>query len=130
MKARIIPIAVAALGCFALSGPALGQQTQEVIVEAPHAVTTGTQTGAFGEKVQTVSIVYKVSYSDLNIATHSGALALQKRVKDAAAQACKQLTKLYPSSYEGQPPCVDGAVASAMKQVDSAIAAAERVAKQ
>ena len=48
-----------------------------------------------GQRLPALSIVYKVSYSDLNLGTHSGAVELEKRIKDSAAKACQQLAKLY-----------------------------------
>ncbi|HYB33680.1 MAG TPA: UrcA family protein [Steroidobacteraceae bacterium] len=95
----------------------------EVIVEAPHVESTMVK-GA-----PALSIVYKVSYSDLNLATHSGATELQKRIKDSATKACAQLAKLYPTTVESDPPCVQSAVKNATAQADKAIAAAEKGGK-
>lgn len=95
----------------------------EVIVEAPHVESTMVK----GAPV--LSIVYKVGYSDLNLATHSGATELQKRIKDSATKACAQLAKLYPTTVESDPPCVQSAVKNAMAQADKAIAAAEKGGK-
>jgi len=78
-----------------------------------------------GQRREALSIVYKVDYSDLNLATHSGAVELQKRIKESATRGCEQLAKLYPETSEGDTPCVQGAVKSAMDQANKAIAAAE-----
>jgi UrcA family protein len=101
----------------------LAQQTPEVLVEAPHVESTSVK------GVPALSIVYKVSYADLNLATHSGATELQKRVKDSATKACAQLAKLYPNTVESDPPCAQAATKNAMAQADKAIAAAEKGAK-
>jgi UrcA family protein len=116
-------ISVAAISCFAVSSAAWAQQAQEVVVEVPHVEAT-TVKGA-----PALSIVYKVSYADLNIGTNSGAVELQKRVKDSATHACAQLKKLYPNSVEPDPPCVQAAIKNAMAQANKAIAAAEKTAK-
>ena len=90
MRVGQLYITVAAISCFAASSPGWAQQASEVVVEAPHVEAT-TVKGA-----PALSIVYKVSYADLNIGTNSGAVELQKRIKDSATQACAQLKKLYP----------------------------------
>jgi UrcA family protein len=100
----------------------LAQQVPEVVVEAPHVEST-TVNGA-----PALSIVYKVNYADLNLATHSGAVELQKRIKDSATKACAQLKKLYPSSVDTDPPCAQAATKNAMAQANKAIAAAEKTA--
>jgi UrcA family protein len=99
----------------------LAQQTQEVVVEAtPHVEATNVN-GA-----PAVSIVHKVNYADLNIGTHSGAVELEKRIKESATEACAQIQKLYPDLKEPHPSCVQAAVKNAMAQANKAIAAAEK----
>ena len=128
MKLGTLHIALATIGALVVGGPSLAQQTPEVIVEAPHVEKT-TQVGPMGRRIPALSIVYKVSYADLNLATHSGAVELEKRIKDSATKACQQLAKLYPESTEGATPCVEGAVKSGMAQANKAIAAAEKAGK-
>ena len=123
MKVGTLNAVLVTIGALLVGAPCLAQQ--EVTVEAPHVEKT-TQTGPMGRPQPALSIVYRVSYSDLNIATNSGAVELQKRIKDSATQACAQLLKLYPDSSEGETPCVQGAVKSAMDQAKKAIAAAEK----
>jgi UrcA family protein len=123
MRVGQLHITFAAISCLAASAPGLAQQTPEVVVEASHVEAT-TVKGA-----PALSIVYKVSYADLNIGTNSGAVELQKRIKDSATQACGQLKKLYPNSVETDPPCVQAAIKNAMAQANKAIAAAEKPAK-
>jgi UrcA family protein len=122
MTVRTLHIAVGAISGLVASWPGLAQQA-EVVVEAPHVEST-TVKGA-----PAFSIVYKVSYADLNLATHSGAMELQKRVKDSATKACAQLAKLYPNTVESDPPCAQAATKNGMAQADKAIAAAEKGAK-
>jgi UrcA family protein len=112
-----------ALGCLVASWPILAQQAREVTVEAPHVESTMVK-GA-----PALSIVYKVNYSDLNLATHSGAMELQRRIKESATSACEQLKKLYPNSVDTDPPCAQAAMKHAMMQADMAVAAAEKGAK-
>ena len=123
MRAGTFHFALATVGSLAVSYPSLAQQTREVIVEAPHVEST-TAKGATA-----LSIVYKVNYTDLNLATHSGAVELEKRIKDSAAKACAQLQKLYPTSVDTDPPCAQAATRNAMAQANKAVAAAEKGAK-
>jgi UrcA family protein len=125
---RIATLHIAVVACLAISGVALAQQRSEVDVVAPHVEKT-TQVGAMGNKVQAMSIEYKVSYADLNLGTHSGAVELERRIKESATKACDQLAKLYPETTEGNPPCVEGAVKNAMAQAKRAISAAEATGK-
>jgi UrcA family protein len=126
---RVVALHVAVVGCLAVSGLGVAQQQPEtLVVEAPHVERT-TQPGAMGMKRPAMSIEYKVNYTDLNLATHSGAVELEKRIKVSATQACDQLAKLYPETVQGDPPCVTGAVKSAMAQAQKLIAAAEHGAK-
>lgn len=124
MKVGTAYVTVTALACLAVSLPSVAQQTPEVVVEAPHVESTTVK------GTPALSIVYKVNYADLNLATHSGAVELEKRIKDSAHKVCAQLQKLYPDSVDTDPPCVQAATKKAMSQADKAIAAAEKGAKQ
>ena len=128
MRVETRHIAFATIGALVLGGASLAQQIPEVVVEAPHVEKT-TQAGPMGQRLPAVSIVYRVNYSDLNIATHSGAVELEKRIKDTATKACGQLAKLYPESTEGETSCVQGAVKNAMAGVNKAVAEPEKAAK-
>lgn len=125
---KVTHVALAAIAGLALGGVSVAQQLPEVIVEAPHLEKT-TLTGPMGRKMPAMSISYRLNYGDLNLATHSGAVELEKRIKETATKACEQLRKLYPDSIEGNPPCVEGAVKAAMVQANKAIAAAEKGGK-
>ena len=125
---KVTCVALTTIAGLALSGVSVAQQTPEVIVEAPHVEMT-TQTGEMGRKMPAMSISYRVSYADLNLATHSGAVELERRIKESATKACEQLRKLYPETTEGNPPCVDGAVKAAMAHANKAIVVAEKTAK-
>jgi UrcA family protein len=128
MKLSALHLAFATIGCLAMGGASLAQQATEVTVEAPHVEKT-TQPGAMGKRIPTLSIVYKVSYADLNLGTHSGAVELEKRIKESATKACDQLAKLYPETTETSSGCVQGAMKNAMAQASKAIATAEKSAK-
>ena len=123
MRVGALHVALATVGCLVASWPSLGQQPSEVVVEAQHVESTTVK----GKPA--LSIVYRVNYADLDLATNSGAVELQKRIKDSATKACEQLKKLYPNSVDTDPPCVQAAIKNGIAQANTAIAAAEKGAK-
>jgi UrcA family protein len=129
MKVGTLHIALATIGALVVSGSGLAQQTPEVIVETPRVQKT-TQAGPMGRPMPALSIVYRVSYADLDIGTHSGAVELEKRIRDSATKACEQLAKLYPETTEPAAGCVQSAVKNAMARANKAVAAAEKAGKK
>jgi UrcA family protein len=81
-----------------------------------------------GAAVEVISLSRRVGYSDLNLATHAGAMELERRVTEAAQGACKELDKLYPLTAKvgDSPACAKKAADAAMVQVHTAVAAAEK----
>jgi len=126
---KVAALHITLVGCLVAGGVGMAQQPSDVlVVEAPHVERT-TQPGPMGMKVPAMSIDYKVNYADLNLATHSGAVELEKRISDAAHKACDQLAKLYPETVQGDPPCVVAAIKNATAEAHKLIAAAEKGAK-
>ena len=76
---NVTQVALAAVAGLALGGVSVAQQLPEVVVEAPHVEKT-TQAGAMGRALPAMAISYRVNYADLNLATHSGAVELEKRI--------------------------------------------------
>lgn len=115
-----------ALGSVAASA----QPLKEIVVEAPR-IQKGVGKDAVGASIDQISVTHRVSYSDIDISTSSGAQVLTQRVKDAAAAACKEIDKLYPlrEPMPGSRSCTDAAADAASAQVKAAVAAAEK-AKQ
>ena len=113
------------IGCLIVSGSVVAQGLPEVTIEAPHLVSSGPP-----GRTSALTIVYKVSYADLNLATPAGAAELQKRVQDSADKACAQLVKLYPESVATQTRCAQEAAKSGMAQANKAIAAAGKAAQK
>lgn len=132
MKVRTPHIAMATIGSLMLAGVAIAQ-VPEITVEAPYHRPASAAKPAPGAKeaLPEVSVDYKVHYADLNLATASGAAQLEKRIRDAATQACQQLATLYPASTEGagKDSCVESATKKAMAEANQAITAAEKSKK-
>ncbi|MBS0395261.1 MAG: UrcA family protein [Proteobacteria bacterium] len=130
LRGLVAGSAAAALA-LALAATA-AEPVTEVYVEAPKVVHSGAREPATGAPVDIVSIKYRVSYGDLNLATPAGAKALEDRIHDAAKRACRQLEAETPPGTVNattNPPCVKTAVDNAMKQARAAIAAAGPKAK-
>ncbi len=77
-----------------------------------------------GVPTEQVTLTHRVSYADLDLKTQIGAAELQKRVKETARAACKQLDELYPLEGKNERQCTKDAIAQASPQVEQAIAAA------
>jgi len=132
MKVRTPHIAMATIGCLTLAAIAMAQ-VPEITVEAPyHRPASAAKPGPGGkEALPEVSVDYRVHYADLDLSKHSGAVELERRIRDAATQACQQLATLYPGSTEGvgKDSCVEKATTKAMAEANVAIAAAAKSKK-
>ena len=114
-----------------LPAAALADNAMETITITAGVMTkTVIEHSAVGVPTELVTVAHRVSYADLNLATHSGAVALKRRVETAARLACEQLDKLYPNEEPELPRCIHKAVKQASSQVDRAIITAEHQANQ
>jgi UrcA family protein len=124
-KMGLTKMALSTVAGALIIGPVFSEEIDQVTVTASRP--TEKIIGRSGSlAVKRVSLAYKVSYADLDLATHSGALALQTRIKNAAQDACDKLDKDYPGGENGGKVCVKLAVEAAMPNANTAIAAAER----
>jgi UrcA family protein len=103
-------------------------QLEEITVEGSRLTKDVVgRSSSTGTPIELVTLTRHVNYSDLDLRTHSGAIALQKRVNLTAKAACDELDKIFPltkSSDSGRS-CVNGATKAAMVQAQAAIEAAE-----
>ena len=81
-----------------------------------------------GMPIEQLDLTRRVSYRDLNLRTAAGQEKLKHRIDYTAHEACKQLTALYPFALwrTSQADCVHTAINSAMAQLPTAVATAER----
>ena len=122
---RIGPAAVAASLC--LAGAALAAEPLPTItIGAGVMAKAVVGTTTIGAPMEEVTITHRVSYSDLDLTTQTGAAELKARVKETANAACKQLDELYPLEEKNARECTSTAIAQASPQVENAIAAARR----
>lgn len=125
LKNRTLQAALVVAGLAVAQGPAYSQQASAVTVVAPQ-ITRGVEPiGRFGARVPVVSASARVSYAGLNLATYSGAMTLEARVRDAAKRVCNRLAVAEPASFEGDPPCAKQALKVGMLQARAAIETAE-----
>jgi UrcA family protein len=125
MKRMFVGIALGLLASVAFAGQASAQQIEGVNVEASRIVKERIGTTADNlTPINSVSLSYKVSYADLDLATSAGAKALEERVKAASLAACKEITRLYPNASPDDSACAKKAATEAMVKVRELVAAA------
>jgi len=114
MRKMIITAGVLATS---IAGGALAQTTPEVTVTSTRAVEKSVGKTASGIPIVDVSLSYGVSPAGLELTTSSGRAEFEKRVSDAAMEACKELSKRYPISASSDAQCAKAATDKAMTQV-------------
>jgi UrcA family protein len=121
--------AVAVVASGFLCSIAAAQNADEVTVTASR-VLTETPAGhtASGIPINDISLSYGVSYAGLDLASHSGATELEKRVHDAALAACKEISRQRPLDHltPDDAGCARTAADKAMPEVHERVAAAEK----
>jgi UrcA family protein len=128
MKRVILSVAIGMAGSLLLGGAAIAQSTEEVTVTAAGVVEKDSGGAPGGARVLDMSFSYPVSYKGLDLASHAGAIEFQKRVKDAARDACKEISRQRPLAHltPDEDGCAKAAADKAMVRVNELIAAAEK----
>jgi UrcA family protein len=119
----------ATVGAFALiSSLAFGQNLEEIKIEATRNmdVKADTFNPPGGFRVEDISLSYAVSTAGLNLASPADVTQLEKRVRDAALTACKEIGKQYPDSMPNDADCAKAASDKAMAKVTELAAAARK----
>jgi UrcA family protein len=125
MRTILMCAAGGALAAALMSTTAIAQKTEEVTVEASRIVTkTVGHNPTTGAPIDKVTLSYGVSYVGLDLASHAGATELEKRVKDAAQKACKEIGRQYPDSTPADEQCATAASKKAMVKVQELVNAA------
>lgn len=123
MTRILIRGAIGLLAVTSVSTLVVADDMGEVTVQASRVVSKTVGTTASGIPIVDVSLSYGVSAKDLDLSSHAGFMAMQKRVNDAAVAACKELDRQYP---EKDTECVKTAVAKAMVKVNELAAGAAK----
>ncbi len=130
MKAITIKLAAGLFAATFTGTVALAQQAPEVTVQASRSVQRNeVGRSSSGFPIVDVSLSYGVSYAGLDLATHVGALQLERRVHDAASKACGELDRQYPIGAPSVADCTKAAAGAAMVKVHDLTAAAQSTAK-
>ena len=114
-----------------LAGVTLAQGVPEVKVQATRVISSALTAKTVGQTssgvpIRNVTLSYGVSADGLDLSTHTGAVAFEQRVKDAAHQACQDISRQYPNATPSETDCARAAVQQAMGRVQELIAAAEK----
>jgi UrcA family protein len=116
---NILVCAVAvALAATLIGAAAVAQQAADVTVQGtriPNKKTVGHK--MTGIPIEEISLSYAVSAAGLDLTSHAGAMAFEKRVQDAAMTVCKELGKQYPDSTPNDADCAKAATDKAMVKV-------------
>jgi UrcA family protein len=128
MRKMLITAAAGVLASSLASGVAIAQAAPEVIVQATRMVETNIGRTSTGVPISNISLSYGVSYSGLDLASQADAMQLEKRVKDAAMAACKEIGQKYPQATPNDAECAKAASDKAMVKVHELEAAAAKKA--
>jgi UrcA family protein len=126
MTRILVSGAIGLLAVTSVSTIVVAQDMGEVTVQASRVVAKTVGKTASGIPIVDISVSYGVSTKDLDLASHAGALELQKRVTDAAQAACKELGRQYPDSTPTDTQCTKETTAKAMVKVNEMLAAAAK----
>jgi UrcA family protein len=120
-----VRIIVAAAATVIFGNLSAAQNLDEITVQGTRVMSTK-RVGrtASGVPIKDISLSYGVSFADLDLASHAGALELEKRVHGAAKAACNELGKQFPDSTPSADECTKLAVNKAMPAVQELEAAA------
>ncbi|MBS0578519.1 MAG: UrcA family protein [Proteobacteria bacterium] len=100
-----------------VAGSALAQTTAEVTVTSTKIVEKAAGKTASGVPIVDVSLSYGVSAVGLDLTSSKGRAEFEKRVSDAAMEACQDLGKRYPAAMDTDAACAKSATDKAMAQV-------------
>ena len=131
MKSSLKGLVVVAVASASLCSIVAAQSLQEITVQATRILNTKTveRNASTGAPILDVSVSYGIRVTDLDLASHYGPIQLEKRVRDAAMAACKDISRQYPDSTPSDEVCAKAAADKAMVNVRELVAAAKATAK-
>jgi len=119
-------LALLAAGLLIASAAGAAEPLEVVTVEAAREATVG-QTST-GMPIREITIKSKVSYADLDLTSATGALDLEKRIRETATASCKEIKVDYPVAGSTDESCIKNAVDGAMVEARKAIDAKRKAA--
>jgi len=117
---------ITAAASVAISGVVIAQNLEEITIQATRIMNVKSDVHAppGGAEVKDISLSYVVNTAGLNLALQADVAALEKRVRDAALTACKEIGRQYPSSTPNDADCAKATADKAMIRVKELVAAA------
>jgi len=133
MNKILLAIAIGVAASISLGGIAVAQALHEIVVTGKGlvAVKPVGKTSS-GVPIVDMSISYGVSYAGLDLASAVGAAEIEKRVNDAATEACKEIAAQHPAQQftTSAEECAKAAAAKAMVKARALIAEAGKKSAQ
>lgn len=133
MKTVLLRVAVGAVASALVAGMAVAQSENmgEITVEGTRSVTTKlVGKTSSGIPIKDVSLSYGVLLKGLDLASHAGFVEAERRVKEVAEAACKELVTRYPSGTPSEAACAKAAADKAMVVVNGWAALAGKASGQ
>jgi UrcA family protein len=116
---------VATAASALIGGVVMAQNLDEITIQATRNMSVKSVPSApRSAQVKDISLSYVVNTEGLNLALHADVVALEKRVKDAALKACKDIGHQYPNSTPNDADCAKAASEKAMVRANELVAAA------
>lgn len=129
MKRILVRVAFGAVASGLLVGMAVAQEQNlgEVTVQGTRMITTRmVGKTSSGVPVNDVSVSYGVAIKGLDLASHAGFMEAEKRVKDVADTACKELVRRYPDGSPSEQECAKASADKAMVVINGWAALASK----
>ena len=129
MKTIFMKVAVGAVASGLVGGIAVAQNQNmdEITVQGTRMVSTKlVGKTSSGIPIIDVSLGYSVIMKGLDLASQAGFLEAEKRVKDVADAACKELVKRYPDGTPSEQECAKASADKAMVVVNGWAALASK----
>jgi len=126
-----IKVVAASAAAALIAGAALAQGVPEVKVQATRVISSAITAKTVGRTssgvpIKDITLSYGVTAEGLDLSTNTGALAFEQRVRDAAEQACKDISQQYPDATPSDAACAKAAADQAMVRVHELVSAAEK----
>jgi UrcA family protein len=130
-KLLVVIVAAGTLGAFTGGVLAADQKLGKVTVETSRIMEEKAGVTSTGIPLTSFTLSYEVSLDDLDMTSSAGVAAAEKRINNAALEACKQInsesTHLFPSDKlsPSTEDCAKIAARKAMGKLHQALAAAK-----
>jgi UrcA family protein len=124
MKTILTRFALGAVSSGLVGGVTVAQSMEEITVQGTRTVTTQTVgRSSLGMPINAVTLTYRVGTAGLDLGSPAGLAQAEKRVKDVAETACRELGRLYPDSTPSDAECAKAAADKAVARLKELAAA-------